>query len=155
MSKLHEFQVTVEWTGNQGTGTSGYRAYSREHVISGAGKPALAGSSATAFRGDASRYNPEELLIAALSACHMLSYLHLCAVNEVVITAYSDPAEGEMALDADGAGRFTSVTLKPRVTVTAESDKATALRLHDEAERLCFIANSVNFPVHHAPEIIG
>ena len=155
MSKLHEFQVTVDWTGNQGTGTSGYREYSREHVISGAGKPALAGSSATAFRGDASRYNPEELLIAALSACHMLSYLHLCAVNEVVVTAYSDAAEGAMALDADGGGRFTSVTLKSRVTITAESNKETALRLHDQAERLCFIANSVNFPVHHVPEIIG
>ena len=154
MGPEHQFAVTVVWTGNQGSGTSGYRAYSRSHEISAGSKPVLLGSSATAFRGDASRYNPEELLIAALSACHMLSYLHLCAVNDVVVTAYADAAAGVMVLDKDGAGRFTEVTLKPRVTIAAGSDAAVAKHLHREASRLCFIANSVNFPVHHDPIVL-
>lgn len=154
MGDRHGFSVTVEWTGNLGSGTSNYRAYSRDHEISGEGKPAMPGSSDPAFRGDASRYNPEELMIASLSSCHMLWYLHLCAVNNVAVISYTDAATGIMALDADGGGRFESVTLRPRVCIAAGSERATALRLHSEAQRLCFIANSVNFAVHHAPEII-
>ena len=154
MGDNHRFAVTVEWTGNLGPGTSNYRAYSRNHEISGAGKAVVAGSSDPAFRGDAARYNPEELLIASLSSCHMLWYLHLCAVNDVVVTAYTDSADGEMQLDADGGGRFVSVMLRPQVTIRAECSRETAMRLHGEANRMCFIANSVNFPVHHEARIV-
>ena len=154
MANSHQFLVKVDWTGNQGSGTSSYRSYSRDHLIHIAGKPSLPGSSDPAFRGDPSRYNPEDMLIAALSACHMLSYLHLCAVNNVVVMSYSDEAEGVLTLDANGGGRITSVTLKPRVTITAESSKEVALSLHLDAQKLCFIANSVSCPVHHKPEII-
>jgi len=150
----HQYKTTLRWTGNQGTGTSNYRAYARNHEITGPAKTTtLEGSSDPHFRGDATRYNPEDLLIASLSACHMLSYLHLCAVNSVVVTAYEDDATGTMAENPDGSGQFTEVTLHPRVTITPESDTETALNLHADAGKLCFIARSVNFPVHHEPLI--
>ncbi|MDP9171700.1 MAG: OsmC family protein [Acidobacteriota bacterium] len=150
----HQYKTTLRWTGNSGTGTSGYKAYSRRHEITGAGKPAaIPGSSDPHFRGSAERYNPEELLVASLSACHMLSYLHLCAVGGVVVTAYEDDASGEMIEHPDGGGDFAGVVLRPRVTITPESDPAKALHLHEEAGRLCFIARSVRFPVTHEPTI--
>ena len=139
----------MEWTGDAGAGTASYRAYERAHVIGAPGKPPIPGSSAPAFRGDASRWNPEELLVASLSACHMLQYLHLCAEAGVVVTAYADEADGEIATEPDGGGRFVRLTLRPRVTVTPGSDLATAERLHAEAHRRCFIASSVSFPVGH------
>jgi organic hydroperoxide reductase OsmC/OhrA len=146
----HSYRISLCWTGDRGTGTSGYQAYGRDHEIVAEGKPTpIAGSSDPYFRGDASRYNPEELLVASLSACHMLSYLHLCAVNGVVVTSYGDEASGEMAETAGRGGHMTGVTLRPRVVISAESDPAKALALHDEAHHLCFIANSVNFPVGH------
>ena len=152
--KKHNYLVAVDWTGNRGTGTESYRGYGRDHVISAAGKAEIAGSSDPAFLGDKARWNPEEMLVGALSACHMLWYLHLCAVNEVVVTAYSDSATGEMQLDADGGGRFVSVKLRPRVSIAPGCSHETAISLHGEANRLCFIANSVNFPVHHEAEIV-
>lgn len=152
--KKHEYTTSLRWTGDRGTGTSGYRAYGRDHEITGPLKGSVVqGSSDPHFRGDGSRYNPEDLLIASLSACHMLSYLHVCAVNDIVVTAYEDDAVGIMAQNSDGSGQFTEVTLHPRVTITAGSDAARALELHEEAGRLCFIARSVNFPVRHAPVI--
>jgi organic hydroperoxide reductase OsmC/OhrA len=148
----HEYKITVRWTGNRGTGTLNYRAYARNHEITGPGKAdTLNGSSDAHFRGDATKYSPEDLLAASLSACHMLSYLHLCAINNVVVTAYEDHASGTMTESSDGSGQFTEVTLHPRVTVTPESDTTTALRLHEDAGKLCFIARSVNFPVRHEP----
>jgi len=153
-TRAHNYEVQLTWTGNLGDGTATYRGYSRNHDIEAAGKPGLAGSSDPAFRGDPARYNPEELLVASLSACHMLAYLHLCAVNGVVVTGYTDGATGTMQETANGGGAFTEVTLHPAVTVTAASDKAQALALHDEAHRLCFIAASVNFPVRHQARII-
>ena len=147
MNKHHKYETTVRWTGNLGTGTTGYKDYARNHEISAPGKPVIPGSSDPAFRGDASRYNPEELLVASLSTCHMLWYLHLSAVNKVVVLDYQDNATGTMEEAADGGGRFIEVTLQPLVTVTAESDLETAKRLHREAHEKCFIANSVNFPV--------
>ena len=153
MAKTHHYIVTVRWTGNTGTGTSGYRSYERQHEISaGADKPVIPGSSDPAFRGDAVRWNPEELLVAALSACHKLSYLHLCAEAGVVVVAYVDQAEGVMEETADGAGCFQWVTLRPKVTVAAGSDMVKARELHDAAHAKCFIARSVNFPVRHEPE---
>jgi organic hydroperoxide reductase OsmC/OhrA len=150
----HDYSIALRWTGNRGTGTSGYRAYGRDHEITGPSKEAtIPGSSDAHFRGDPARYNPEDLLVASLSACHMLSYLHLCAVNDIVVTAYEDDASGIMAEHSDGSGQFTEVTLRPRVTITSKSDPQKALELHGEAARLCFIARSVNFPVHHTPVI--
>jgi organic hydroperoxide reductase OsmC/OhrA len=153
MGKHHKYETTVRWTGNLGTGTSAYRAYSRDHEIRGAGKPTIPGSSDPAFHGDGSRYNPEELLVAALSTCHMLWYLHLCADNKVAVLEYEDHAEGTMEETADGGGRFLQVTLRPRITVTKESDRETAKKLHHDAHEKCFIANSVNFPVGCEPVI--
>ncbi|HXM45529.1 MAG TPA: OsmC family protein [Bryobacteraceae bacterium] len=152
--KTHHYAVVVEWTGNTGTGTSGYRSYERRHEISaGNGKPPIAGSSDPAFRGDPARWNPEELLVASLSACHKLWYLHLCAEAGIIVLAYIDHAEGVMGEAADGSGFFKRVILRPQVTVAAGSDLAMARALHDAAHAKCFIANSVNFPVEHEPEI--
>ena len=151
--KEHNYQATIRWTGNLGTGTSDYKSYSRDHELEFVGKAALPGSSDPAFRGDPSRYNPEESLVAALSACHMLWYLHLCAVNAVVVTAYVDQPSGVMTEDRDVPGKFVRVALRPAVTVTAASDAGKALELHREAHRLCYIANSVNFPVTAEPSI--
>ncbi|MDP5225645.1 MULTISPECIES: OsmC family protein [Arthrobacter] len=148
---LHHYDVTVDWTGNLGTGTSSYREYSRDHVIQLPGLPELPGSSDPAFRGDKTRYNPEQFLLTALAQCHMLSYLHVAVMNGVVVTGYRDQATGTMRLNRDGSGQFEEVMLNPVVTVAEESMLATANELHREANRLCFIANSVNFPVHHRP----
>jgi organic hydroperoxide reductase OsmC/OhrA len=145
--KQHCYSVQVKWTGNLGQGTSEYRAYSRNHEISGAGKVALPGSSDPTFRGDPARYNPEELLVSSLSACHMLWYLHLCADAGIVVLEYEDEASGVMVETADGVGRFTEVMLKPRVVIASPEDLDRADRLHARAHHLCFIANSVNFPV--------
>jgi organic hydroperoxide reductase OsmC/OhrA len=154
MAKTHRYSVVVEWTGNTGTGTSGYRDYERRYDISaGVRKPVIPGSSDPAFRGDPTRWNPEDLLVASISACHKLWYLHLCAEAGIAVLAYVDHAEGEMEEAADGSGRFTRVTLRPRVTVAAGADMAMARQLHAAAHAKCFIANSVNFPVQHEPDI--
>ena len=155
MAREHTYSATVTWTGNSGAGTAGYKAYTRDHDIGCPGKPLIRGSADPAFRGDAGRHNPEDMLVAALSACHMLWYLHLCSAAGVVVTAYEDTANGVMQTHPPGGeGEFTRVTLRPRVTITAESDAETATRLHAEANANCFVARSVNFPVHHEPEII-
>ena len=154
MSGAHRYEIAVTWTGNRGAGTAGYRQYDRAHTIQAEGKAAIAGSADPIFRGDPACYNPEELLVASLAACHMLWYLHLCADAGVVVTAYCDTAEGAMQIDADGGGRFVEVVLRPRVTVTDGSAIATAERLHAEASAKCFIANSVRFPVRHEPQAI-
>ena len=153
MPHQHRYRVDVDWTGNLGSGTESYRGYERSHEIRVSGKPALAGSSDVAFRGDASRHNPEDMLVAALSSCHMLAYLHLAATAKVVVTAYSDVAEGMMETEA-GCGRFVEVVLRPTVTISATSDAAKAAALHADAHHACFIASSVNFPVHCEPRIV-
>jgi organic hydroperoxide reductase OsmC/OhrA len=153
MEKKHHYHATITWTGNRGTGTSGYAAYDRDHIIAAAGKPEIPGSSDPAFRGNKNRYNPEDSLVAALSACHMLWYLHVCAVNGVVVQTYTDAASGTMDENADGSGQFSEVVLRPHVTVQTADMKVKALALHDEAHRMCFIARSVNFPVRHEPTI--
>ncbi len=150
----HRYCVTTTWTGNLGTGTSDYRAYSRDHEIAIAGKSAsLPGSSDAAFRGNPARYTPEELLVASLSACHMLWFLHLCADAGIVVIEYEDAATGEMSEHADGSGEFTRVILRPRVAIAASSRIADALALHERAHELCFIARSVNFPVEYQPVV--
>ena len=151
--RQHRYDVAVTWTGNRGHGTADYRAYGRDHRIEALGRPPLEGSADPAFRGDTARWNPEQLLVAALSACHQLWYLHLCADAGVVVTAYRDDAEGTMGEAADGAGQFTEVVLRPRVTISEMSDVAVANSLHQTAHEKCFIANSVNFPVRCMPEV--
>jgi len=151
--KQHRYSARVTWTGNLGQGTSSYRAYSRNHEIAAAGKPVLPGSSDPTFRGDPDRYNPEEFLVSSLSTCHMLWYLHLCAEAKIVVVEYVDEASGVMTERSDGGGRFTEVTLKPHVVIASGGDLARAEALHERAHHLCFIANSVNFPVRCDPRI--
>ena len=152
MADLHEYKVTVTWTGNTGSGTSAYNEYSRAFELEAEGKHGSAGSSDPAFRGDDGRWNPEQLLVGALSSCHKLWFLHLAAVAGVVVTEYVDNAEGAMRTTPGAeTGRFESVTLRPEVTITAASDSSKILALHEDAHRRCFIANSVNFPVRCEP----
>lgn len=146
----HSFAVSVEWTGNRGTGTSGHRDFGRDNTLTTEGRPPLLGSAARVFHGDADRWNPEETLMAALVECHLLSYLYLAAKNGIVVESYTDAATGSIQTRGE-AGRFTEVVLRPRVTISS-GDPDLAQSLHDEAERICFIAQSVNFPVRHEPE---
>jgi organic hydroperoxide reductase OsmC/OhrA len=150
--RTHEYRVQVEWTGDRGEGTRRYDGYGREHLIRADGKPDVPGSSDPAFRGDPDRWNPEELLVASAAACHKLWYLHLCAVNGVVVTAYLDRAEGAIEDRGEAGGRFVSLTLRPEVTIAA-GDPETARALHADAHAKCFIANSLNFPVSVEPLI--
>lgn len=152
--KSHTYRTTVTWTGNRGTGTSGYRDYGREHEIAAGTKPTIAGSADPAFRGDAARWNPEDMLVASLSACHKLWYLHLCADAGIIVTAYVDEAVGTMVEDAAKGGTFTAVALNPVVTI-AKGDPEKAAALHTVAHAKCFIANSVNFPVTCTPRIVA
>ena len=148
--RTHRYTAHIDWTGNRGRGTADYTAYGRDFVVRDGAKPEILGSTLPVWRGDGARFSPDDLLVAALSSCHMLWYLHLCAVNGVVVEAYSDDAEGTLELDADGGGRFREVVLRPRVRISAGSvDRATAL--HREAHEKCFIARSVNFPVRTEP----
>lgn len=151
MKGQHDYELTVKWTGNTGTGTSNYKEFERSHTISANGKDEIFGSSDPAFRGDQTRYNPEELLLASLSSCHMLWYLHLSAESGVVVTDYVDNANGIMIETEDGGGRFTEVTLNPIVTIAEISMTEKANELHKKANEFCFIAKSVNFPVYHKP----
>lgn len=150
----HEYRVGIEWLGNRGSGTSGYRDYGRQLVVRASGKSHEIEASADAtFRGDADRWNPEDLLVTALAQCHMLSYLHMAVRAGVVVTAYTDEAVGTMVQEGLG-GRFTEVVLRPVVTVADESMVEAARAAHAEAFEHCFIANSVNFPVRHEPTIV-
>lgn len=153
LEKTHTYAVDVQWSAADGEGTKSYRSYRRDHTISVDGKPAIPASSDPAFRGDRTRYNPEELLVASLSSCHMLWYLHLCATNGIVVLDYRDRAKGTMREEAGGSGRFVAVELRPEIVLAPDADTTRALALHEEAHRLCFIARSVNFPVGVKPEI--
>ncbi|SIT37300.1 OsmC family protein [Paraburkholderia ribeironis] len=148
----HKYKVSVQWTGNRGSGTSGYRDYGRDHVITAGNKPAIAGSSDAAFLGDADRWNPEDLLVASVCACHKLWYLHLCADAGVVVLDYRDDAEGTM-LDSAQQGRFSQIVLRPRVVIRAGGDVELATQLHHVAHEKCYLANSVNFPILCEPVI--
>ena len=148
----HTYEVGTEWQGNRGTGTSDYRSYGREVLLTAPGKPDILGSADRAFRGNVERWNPEDMLLAALSECHLLSYLHVAASHGIVVTEYTDSATGIMEQTADGGGFFVSVTLRPVVTISS-GDPELAHSLHEEAGAKCFIAASVNFPVFHEPTL--
>lgn len=149
MNRQHKYHLTVKWTGNNGQGTSNYRSYDRSHTVLIDNKADILCSSDPAFRGDKTKHNPEELLVASLSTCHMLSYLHLCSEAGVVVVDYTDNASGTMIETEDGGGHFTEVTLYPNVVVKDKSMVDKANELHHQANKLCFIANSCNFPIHH------
>ncbi len=153
MNAEHSFTVSVEWQGNRGTGTSGYKDFSRAVELRAEGKHAILASAAKAFHGDAERWNPEEELVAALSQCHLLSYLHVATGAGIVVQSYRDAATGTLQTNPDGSGAIVEVVLRPVITISA-GDAAAALELHAEANRLCFIANSVNFPVRHEPQTL-
>ncbi len=155
MEKEHHYKTTVTWTGNTGQGTINAAAYSRNHTVSIKNKPDILGSSDTPFRGDGTRHNPEDFLLTALSQCHMLWYLHICADNGIVVVDYVDNAEGVMIQNASGGGQFKEVTLYPTVTITNASQIEKANNLHRAANEKCFIANSVNFTVKHMPKCIA
>ncbi|MEP6711236.1 MAG: OsmC family protein [Ferruginibacter sp.] len=150
MSKQHHYNTKIIWTGNMGEGTKSYRGYARSHQVIIKNKAAIECSSDPAFAGDATKHNPEELLVASLSSCHMLWYLHLCADNGITVTEYYDEATGTMEENEHG-GKFTEVMLQPHVTVTDSTQVEKANVLHTEAHKLCYIANSCNFPVRHLP----
>jgi len=158
MGILHTYEAALVWTGAGDTGTTGYTTYSRDHEVAFEGKPPLLGSADPAFRGDPSRYTPEELLLGALSQCHMLWFLHLAAVDGVVVVAYTDRATGTMRVEAAGHGQFTDVVLRPCVTLARTTrpdgrpigDEDLAA-IHARSREHCFIARSVNFPVRHDP----
>jgi organic hydroperoxide reductase OsmC/OhrA len=152
--KEHRYEAHVAWTGAAAGGTKTYQGYSREYRADFPGKPSITGSADAAFRGDPALHNPEDMLVLALSACHMLSYLALAALEGLEVTAYEDSASGTMQQEGRG-GRFTEVVLRPQVTVAPGSDLARAKALHEEAHKTCFIANSVNFPVRHEAVISG
>jgi organic hydroperoxide reductase OsmC/OhrA len=153
MNLEHTYAIDLEWTGNRGEGTSGYKSYGRDHVVSAEGKAPIEGSADRAFFGDRDRWNPEELLLAALSQCHMLSYLAEAARAGVVVVGYTDAATGVMEQTSNGGGRFTSAMLRPRVTLADPAQAELAASLHAPAAAKCFIAASMNFPVDHTPEI--
>ncbi|MDU0325248.1 OsmC family protein [Microbacterium sp. KSW2-21] len=153
MNGEHHYRLRSTWTGDRGTGTSGYREYDRAVTLEVDGKPAISASADKPFRGDPAKWNPEELLLGALSECHLLSYLHACVTTGVVVTGYEDDASGTLQEDGNSGGAFTEVTLRPRVRVADESMVEAALAAHKQAREWCFIANSVNFPVHHEPEV--
>lgn len=153
MKKDHHYKANLIWTGNTGQGTSGYQAYDRSYEVHIDGKPSISGSSDSSFLGDPTKSNPEDLLLASVSSCHMLWYLHLCAVNGIIVLDYQDKAEGTMTLEKDGSGAFTFLKLNPEVVVTEEQMVAKAVELHAEANRKCFIANSLNIKVGHDAQI--
>ncbi|THJ66994.1 OsmC family peroxiredoxin [Arthrobacter echini] len=151
----HHYTAELRWTGNQGSGTSGYRTYSRDHEVEVQGAGVLLGTADPTFHGSRDRWNPEQLLLAALAQCHMLSYLHVAVRAGVVVTGYRDTATGTLRLHADGSGEFTGVVLHPQVELEDPAQSSLADRLHAEANSLCFIARSVNFPVQHEPSSSG
>ena len=149
----HQYRTHLIWDGNRGDGTATYAGYGREHRILIDGKPELRATADAAFRGDAATHNPEDLFLAAISSCHMLSYLALCARAKLRVVAYEDAARGTMQEDGKGGGKFTEVVLHPVVTLASADDAARATELHERAHQLCFIANSCNFPIHHEAEV--
>jgi len=146
-----QYEVAVEWTGDRGTGTKSYTAYGRDHVVSAEGRPKIRGSSDPGFRGEDTRWNPEQLFVASVAQCHMLWYLHLCAENGVVVLEYVDRPLGTVASRPDGAGEFTDLLLRPAVVVVAPEQVEAAQALHARAHELCVIARSVRCPVRHEP----
>lgn len=154
MSKEHSYTIAMEWTGNTGQGTKDYRSYERSFEVTYEQKPALLGSSDPSFRGDPKKWNPEELLLSSLASCHMLWYLHLCSEQKIIVTKYHDKPAAIMMIDSSGKGYFKEASLHPLITISDAARIADAERLHEEAHRKCFIANSINFPLSIHPKFV-
>lgn len=146
-NKEHHYTTTIKWKGE----TSSYSSYSRDHEITVEGKRTIQASSDPNFKGNPSLHNPEELFLASVANCHMLWYLHLCAKNGIIVSHYADKAQGTMIEEENGSGRFTSITLHPQVKIEDYTQKELATQLHHEANKYCFIANTLNIKVHHLP----
>jgi organic hydroperoxide reductase OsmC/OhrA len=153
VTSTHEFKTQTEWTGNTGEGTTTYEGYNREYTISSEGKENILGSSAAGFRGDVSKFNPEDLFIASLSSCHMLWYLHLCADNGIKVISYIDSTEATLGVFLNGKGFFQHITLKPQVVVEDPAHIQKAIALHQKANKMCFLANSLRLPLKHVPTV--
>ncbi len=154
MSKTaHEYSARIVWDGNTGEGTAAYDGYGRQYRALIAGKPDIAGTADAAFRGEPHKHNPEDLFLSAISSCHLLSYLALCARRGIVVLAYEDDAWGRMVPSTNGGGKFEEVVLRPRVTIAAEKDRDAALQMHETAHELCYIANSCSVPIRHEATI--
>lgn len=151
--EAHEYEAKLIWEGNTGEGTASYTSYGRNYRVLIDGKPELVGTADPAFRGQADLHNPEDLFVTALAACHMLTYLALCAKRRIRVLAYEDEARGTMVTHATGGGKFEEVTLRPRVTVDGEEHVELATQLHDKAHELCFIAASCSIPIRHQPTV--
>jgi organic hydroperoxide reductase OsmC/OhrA len=152
--KQHHYSLTVNWTGNKDQGTSGYKSYERSHEIIIEGKEIIKASSDPAFLGDRTKHNPEDLLLASISSCHMLWYLHLCSDAGIIVTNYTDNAKAIMEEKADGGGKFIEVILYPIITLKNIEQKENANELHTKANELCFIANSLNIKIKHKATFI-
>ena len=151
--KNHQYKTKVIWTGNTGESTKNYRSYQRSYTISVDGKAEISGSSDPAFLGNPELHNPEDLLLASVSSCHLLWYLHLCSVNKILVLEYEDLAEGTMIESENGSGKFSEIILKPNIVVAEKEMIEKAVELHEKANEYCFIANSLNFEVKHQPKI--
>ena len=151
MAKEHQYKTNLVWTGNKGSGTMDYRSYDRNFIVSIEHKQQILGSSDSSFMGDKTKYNPEDLLLSSISSCHMLWYLHLCSKNDIVVLEYKDNAVGTMIESADGSGHFKEVLLQPDILISKKEQIEQANTLHEEANKMCFIANSLNFPIKHSP----
>lgn len=149
MNKQHNYNLAIKCTGNKENGTMSYLAYERSYIVMAENKKDILCSSDPSFRGDKTKYNPEELSVASISSCHMLWYLHICSDAGVIVIDYSDNATGMMQETEDGAGRFTEVIFYPKVIVKYKTMIDKAIELHQQANKLCFIANSYNFPILH------
>ena len=154
MKDIHQYRTTIEWTGNKGSGTFDYRSYSRSHTIAIEGKPTIQASSDSTFRGERQKHNPEDLFVSSIAGCHMLWYLHLCADAGIIVLKYIDHAIGQMKIHPDGSGQITEIVLSPTVTISPDSDPEVAKSLHKEANKMCFLANSCNFPIRHLPHVL-
>ena len=152
--KQHNYALKINWTRNIGSGTNSYKSYERSFEVSVDGKEIINGSSDSFFIGDKTKYNPEELLLASISSCHILWYLHLCAYDGIIVTSYIDNAEGIMVENDNGGGKFEQVILKPVISVTENSMIEKAIIQHAKANKTCFTANSVNFRISHQPVIL-
>jgi len=151
---IHTYRLQLHWDGSFKESTASYTSYTRNHTIKAEGKPNLLGSSDPHFRGDIERYNPEELFLSSISSCHMLWYLHLCTDQKILVTSYTDQPEGKMETEGDGSGRFSKVVLRPEIIISSKSNLQKAHALHEQAHKMCFIANSCNFPITCKPKII-
>ena len=150
---VHQYAARLTWEGNLGEGTSTYTGYSRRYRVAMAGKPELVGTADPAFRGEADKHNPEDLFVTAISACHMLSYLALCARAGIRVMAYEDDASGVMREDGRGGGTFEEVVLRPQVTIAQAQREAEAMALHEKAHEQCYIASSCRVPIRHEPTV--